>query len=220
MSAHGSPRRTVCHPRKYKAACDQCHDSKTKCSGGSAPCERCVNTGQLCRFSLAARMGKPPGSRNRRTLDRLRQTGEEHRDSQGTIPGLSTNSPSQADDTFPSRDTSPHLSDLQRDCGRVSGSIEVGEGTDLNSLSPFFRSLDTVSDPQPFFSSVDTFSHQTTGLGCEGNEATMFGSVEPTFNEIEWPHRQSRWPDATDDNQNVGHHRHVQLSSAWTVDQC
>jgi hypothetical protein len=60
---------------RYKAACDPCHASKVKCPGGGPPCKRCVKSSdQACRYSLARRMGKPPETRNRKTLERLRET--------------------------------------------------------------------------------------------------------------------------------------------------
>ena len=59
--------------RRLKAACDQCHANKVKCAGGGPPCKRCSDLSQDCHYSPAARMGKPPGSKNRKTLERLRE---------------------------------------------------------------------------------------------------------------------------------------------------
>ena len=71
-------------PRKYRAACDQCHANKVKCPGGRAPCQRCADSSQSCHYSLAKRIGKPPGSRNKKTLERLRWAREEaQRESSG-----------------------------------------------------------------------------------------------------------------------------------------
>ena len=61
---------------KFKAACDQCHANKVKCPGGGTPCQRCADSSQLCNYSLARRNGKPPGTRNRKTLERLAQAKE------------------------------------------------------------------------------------------------------------------------------------------------
>lgn len=61
---------------KYKAACDQCHARKVKCPGEGPPCRQCVNGSHTCHYSLASRTGKPPGTKNRKTLERLRQTQE------------------------------------------------------------------------------------------------------------------------------------------------
>ena len=64
--------------KKYKAACDQCHSSKVKCSGGDTPCKRCAGARLHCHYSLAARIGKPPGSKNRKTLERLNNAATEN----------------------------------------------------------------------------------------------------------------------------------------------
>ena len=63
-------------PKKHKAACDQCNASKVKCPGGGVPCQRCADSSQPCHYSLARRIGKPPGSKNRKTLERLRKEKE------------------------------------------------------------------------------------------------------------------------------------------------
>lgn len=61
---------------KYKAACDKCHVSKVKCPGGGPPCQRCADSCYSCNYRLTTRMGKPPGSRNKKTLERLRRAGQ------------------------------------------------------------------------------------------------------------------------------------------------
>ncbi|KAI9372307.1 hypothetical protein BJX61DRAFT_542857 [Aspergillus egyptiacus] len=74
--------------RKLRIACDACHNAKTRCSGGE-PCEKC-DRGCVPPLSLSlslpspplpeishrqtyytARLGKPKGARNKRTLERL-----------------------------------------------------------------------------------------------------------------------------------------------------
>ena len=62
--------------RKRRAACDQCHSAKVKClGGGQIPCERCAASSLSCHYSFAARMGKPPGIKNRKTLETMRTNG-------------------------------------------------------------------------------------------------------------------------------------------------
>lgn len=63
-------------PKKHKAACDQCNASKVKCPGGGLPCKRCPDSSHPCHYSLARRIGKSPGSKNRKTLEKLRQEKE------------------------------------------------------------------------------------------------------------------------------------------------
>ncbi|KAH8695331.1 hypothetical protein BGW36DRAFT_361032 [Talaromyces proteolyticus] len=57
---------------KLRSACDACHEAKVRCSGGT-PCMHCKNHHHSCHYSFAARIGKPKGSRNRKTLARLRE---------------------------------------------------------------------------------------------------------------------------------------------------
>jgi Zn(2)-Cys(6) binuclear cluster domain-containing protein len=52
---------------KLRSACDACHQAKVKCSRG-ASCLHCRIHNQECRYSYTARIGKPKGSRNRKTL--------------------------------------------------------------------------------------------------------------------------------------------------------
>ena len=72
LASTSSANRRASQP-KHKAACDHCTVSKVKCPGGGPPCKRCADSSQPCHYSLARRFGKPPGSKNRRTLERLRQ---------------------------------------------------------------------------------------------------------------------------------------------------
>ncbi|CRG86402.1 hypothetical protein PISL3812_03408 [Talaromyces islandicus] len=57
---------------KLRSACDSCHEAKVRCTGGT-PCVHCKNHRHDCHYSVAARIGKPKGSRNRKTLARLRE---------------------------------------------------------------------------------------------------------------------------------------------------
>ncbi|QYS95198.1 Zn(2)-C6 fungal-type domain-containing protein [Trichoderma simmonsii] len=56
--------------RRLRSACDVCHASKVRCSGGQ-PCKKCCNSNLSCTYSYMAKLGKPKGSRNKRTLERL-----------------------------------------------------------------------------------------------------------------------------------------------------
>uniref|UniRef100_A0A093VKS2 Filamentous growth regulator 27 n=1 Tax=Talaromyces marneffei PM1 TaxID=1077442 RepID=A0A093VKS2_TALMA len=49
---------------KLRAACDNCHRAKVRCSG-QLPCQGCLNTGALCFFSLSDQLGRPKGTKNR-----------------------------------------------------------------------------------------------------------------------------------------------------------
>ncbi|KAJ5412814.1 hypothetical protein N7465_005119 [Penicillium sp. CMV-2018d] len=56
----------VNNQRKVRAACDVCHGMKMKCSGGD-PCIGCAKSKQVCLYSEPNRLGRPKGSKNRKT---------------------------------------------------------------------------------------------------------------------------------------------------------
>lgn len=80
-----SPNMMSPRPRKYKAACDPCHRSKVKCPGGGPPCRRCSSNSESCHYSLANRTGKPLGSKNRKTIERLLQARQDEVQSSNNI---------------------------------------------------------------------------------------------------------------------------------------
>jgi hypothetical protein len=57
--------------KKLRSACDNCHQSKVKCSGGR-PCEKCHKLGFDCFYSASNRIGRPKNSRNKSTIERAR----------------------------------------------------------------------------------------------------------------------------------------------------
>jgi hypothetical protein len=56
--------------RRLRRACNLCHQMKLRCTGTN-PCARCQDTGCECIYGLAAKLGKPKGVRNKKTLQRL-----------------------------------------------------------------------------------------------------------------------------------------------------
>lgn len=58
---------------KLRAACDNCHRGKVRCSG-QLPCQGCLSTGTLCFFSLSDRLGRPKGTKNRSTEEGRKQS--------------------------------------------------------------------------------------------------------------------------------------------------
>lgn len=52
---------------RLRTACDACHNAKTKCSGGT-PCSNCRASRDQCVYSVGTQLGRPRGSKNRRTL--------------------------------------------------------------------------------------------------------------------------------------------------------
>ena len=74
--------------KKLRTACDICHQAKMKCSGGS-PCNGCRDSGYGCSYSVSNRIGRPKGTKNKRTLERMnRNQSEAERESRArNTPG-------------------------------------------------------------------------------------------------------------------------------------
>lgn len=51
---------------KLRSACDSCHQMKIRCSG-NVPCEGCLTSGRSCFYSYSGRLGRPRGTKNKRT---------------------------------------------------------------------------------------------------------------------------------------------------------
>ncbi|TGO76186.1 hypothetical protein BELL_0169g00060 [Botrytis elliptica] len=66
------PEMTEQSAKRYRAACDRCHSAKIRCSGGN-PCIKCQKDSVSCRFSVRANLGKPKGSLNAKTIEKLRR---------------------------------------------------------------------------------------------------------------------------------------------------
>ena len=67
--------------KKLRTACDICHQAKMKCSGGT-PCQGCRGSDHDCIYSVSKRIGRPKGTKNKRTADRMsRQQSEKERKS-------------------------------------------------------------------------------------------------------------------------------------------
>ncbi|KJZ77825.1 hypothetical protein HIM_03002 [Hirsutella minnesotensis 3608] len=52
---------------RLRAACDSCHQAKVKCSG-TVPCATCQASQLNCVYSPGNRLGRPKGSKNKKTL--------------------------------------------------------------------------------------------------------------------------------------------------------
>ena len=79
------PRETL---PKLRQACDMCHHAKVKCSEDE-PCARCRDNNLHCSHSYAIKAGKPKGSKNRKTLEKLEQLRLEAEKAQNTpLPAL------------------------------------------------------------------------------------------------------------------------------------
>ncbi|ORY60123.1 uncharacterized protein BCR38DRAFT_54247 [Pseudomassariella vexata] len=84
--------------KRLRLACDHCHKSKIRCSGGDR-CAKCRELNLECQYSYMATMGKPRGRRNHKTLHALAASASRGSPQSGMFRGSSTPSipPSQKD---------------------------------------------------------------------------------------------------------------------------
>jgi hypothetical protein len=75
MESHGSttlPASNTTEGKRLRRACNGCHRMKLRCSG-TKPCAHCQDTGNDCAYAFVAKLGKPRGSRNKKTIERERE---------------------------------------------------------------------------------------------------------------------------------------------------
>lgn len=120
-------------PKKLRTACDICHQAKMKCSGGN-PCSGCGDSGYECLYSVSNRIGRPKGTKNKRTLERMSRTQSD------TEPDQASN---QAQDTFVSAQDPGMLSGLMTS-SRATGMASVPRNNGL-SESAFSSSVSYLS---------------------------------------------------------------------------
>ena len=135
--------RRVSEP-KYKAACDQCHASKVKCLGGGPPCKRCSDSSHLCQYSIARRIGKPPGTKNRKTSERLRQAKDRVNKELRSVANVSSIDPNIFDRDSSILATEPRSHRLERD-----DSIQIADTTSFPSL-PSLLTYPDFHDPRQY----------------------------------------------------------------------
>ncbi|KAK1767545.1 Zn(2)-Cys(6) zinc finger domain protein [Phialemonium atrogriseum] len=103
--------------KRLRLACDSCHGSKVRCSGGD-PCARCRDGNLECQYSYMSRLGKPKGSRNKKTLEKLAATAPG-----AAVPHAHTGS----------LDPYPALSD-EIQLSSHSGTFDVSRGSEAYAL--------------------------------------------------------------------------------------
>ncbi|KZF23917.1 hypothetical protein L228DRAFT_244781 [Xylona heveae TC161] len=143
-------RRASEETRKLRSACNACHGAKVRCSGGM-PCSRCARDGMECRYSYRAKLGKPKGSVNKKTLERLKRMREEQGSSEAQSIQVPT--PQTASDcAIQGRNCSPSST---QPITTISSTISP-PAADLSSLQPVER---TDSDKPSIFP-LDTPPYQ------------------------------------------------------------
>ena len=192
--------------QKHKAACDQCNASKVKCPGGGIPCQRCADTSQPCHYSLARRIGKPPGSKNRKTLERLRQAKEGNQENNNRGGG-------GADSSIPQNngDRNDHDKALNSERERREGNgshdpLHMSSTTNFWPLSPLIN-YQAFPDASQFMPTPDQdFLEGDHGVPFDGGDRSVLHSADPKFPDFgDHGRTESRmpWVDATEDCWNV-----------------
>ena len=173
--------------KKLRTACDVCHQSKMKCSGGT-PCSGCRDSGYNCCYSVSNRSGRPKGTKNKRTLERTigkKSGASENTENDKSSPVQAQSSMTALNSSVGSRATPGN----QTPCHSMLATAVEGSGTlaesepfgpftdDLNSwydlgelsvTSPFtqqsssnaafMNDLPTLSRPYSYGSAVDISS--------------------------------------------------------------
>ena len=175
--------------RKYRASCDRCHASKIKCSGGYPRCKRCAHSSLSCLYSPARRIGKPLGSKNKKTLEKLRRQREE-RSMVGSHEGH--------DAAFISACTKP---DHQDRWGQSDGCLCPLETTALDVAqlpSPPTTSPDLSTEAQATPSPEASLAGHTGSALPIGCHNSLFTSLNLDFFDLSPAQQLSSWPDTPD----------------------
>lgn len=160
-------------PKKLRTACDVCHQAKMKCSGGR-PCDGCRDSGYDCSYSVSNRIGRPKGTKNKRTLERLNRQNpdnehEHHSSHQVTNPiSMPRQAMSQGSSCLSSPiSTTPTFSEDM--------SIDAMLGTSADFSYPLSSSLHPDPGPMQFTDPIDTWC-DLDGLG---GMSSATGSTSP-----------------------------------------
>lgn len=193
-------------PKKHKAACDQCNASKVKCPGGSRPCQRCADSSQPCHYSLARRIGKPPGSKNRKTLERLRQAKEGH-------PENSNSGGEGGDGSIPqshgSRNDGDGVLDGKSECQEGESSLDPLQMSTTTDFWPISRLINYFAFPdvsQFIPNPEQDFIDGDHRVPFAGGDRSVLQTADPKFPDVEGHERadsRRSWADAQDDCWNV-----------------
>ena len=192
-------------PKKHKSACDQCNASKVKCPGGGAPCQRCADSSQPCHYSLARRIGKPRGSKNRKTLEKLRQAEEASLENSSGREGADSSIPqyngSRNDGDEPLDDESE-----QRKGEDYQNSLRMADPTGFWSLSPLTNYPNLLDSSQLMSMTEQDIVPDEHGVTYDDSERAVLepaDSVSPDVGGSRGADSRMPWADAPDDYWNV-----------------
>lgn len=191
--------------KKYKAACDQCHASKVKCPGGGPPCKRCADSSQPCHYSLARRIGKPPGSKNRKTLERLRQAKEGNLETNSGGGGGDSSIP-QNNGSRNDGDGALDVESERREGDDSHDALQMSSTSSFRPLSPLINYPSFPGPLQSMPTPEQDFLDGDHGVYFDGGDRSVLHSADLNFPEFEGLGRaESRrpWADALENCWNV-----------------
>ena len=193
--------------KKYKAACDQCHNSKIRCPGGGPPCGRCTEGGHKCHYSFAARIGKPPGSKNRKTLERLHRAKMHHLETSpaGSARNDSINQISSNGDNTGNQVWAAGSGEGNGE--NTESSVQILDIQGVQPMSPLVDSLEPLDMPQsPTYPPEGVIQRHSRPYLDNSDEQAMDISevLMPTFESMSKEDLQMPWADIADDSWSVG----------------
>ncbi|KAI1082604.1 hypothetical protein F5B20DRAFT_531949 [Whalleya microplaca] len=139
---------------KVRSACDICHKAKMKCSRGH-PCVACTRSGNLCRYSISQRLGRPPKGFTR---GKINSTSNKNREqtmhSTTTTAQTSTGSHSQPNEDLFTLDEM--FMDTFSDSSCVLSSPEVPSNHAFTNVEDVASSCSPIKDGQsPWLTFLD-----------------------------------------------------------------
>lgn len=177
---------------KLRAACDNCHRAKVRCSG-QLPCQGCLNTGTLCFFSLSDRLGRPKGTKNRSpeesrkrpNTSKAASTARRANNTKGLGPSSNNKDSSMTCQPMTTATLSPNTTPESNDHDLNGSSSEDShkERFDYldshNNQSPFDGSLHTSSNDSDFANLLwtDTDVNFMHAVGLSHDNEIMLDSI-------------------------------------------
>ena len=166
-----SPKTKIRPAKKLRSACDLCHQTKTKCFGG-CPCEGCQKLGIKCIFSVSNRIGRPKGTRNKKT----REFVERHRAaveagaiaydrSNRSASEIATNE--TIVDTLPRVGESPWLESEASEPHSNNSSCSIDTVPSLTDDISMEVSIGGDTEPFSFLTGADEFWSSMGAGGCD-----------------------------------------------------
>lgn len=200
---------------KHKAACDQCNASKVKCPGGDPPCKRCADNSQPCHYSLARRTGKPPGSRNRKTLEKLRQVKEGNRESNNSESGGGESSINQTNVSRDHGDGALDAESERREDNASHDPLQISATPNFWPLLPLMNYPTLPDTSQSLINTDQDFLDDDLvayGDAREHSDRAPAGINFTDFEELGSGGSRRPWTDAQDNQWDVSAPLHVYLA--------